>query len=669
MNGTVSDAVGIGLATLIAVPVVVLPGYALGAATGVIGFREATPGRQALAAVLIGLALLPWIDSMLVRAAGVPVAAMVNLALAAAGLAVALRGCRAWRIDGFVAAVAALWFALVLYALVDLDLGDALYQPLLVIDLVKHAATTRALVETGAPPQDPFFARDLRVSYYYFFYTLAALVDWLGGKCLGGAWVDGRTAFAGLVVWTGVGLVGCLDQVLARSGLVRGLPPRRVRAVLLALLPVGGLDILLVPKVRFATGHWVAAPEWVNEVVTWWPASLVWVPHHVTGMLAAWLGWLALAGASERGDSPRSPAAAILVAGIAFAACLGLSVWVCLGAVATTALWLAVLAQERRWRAAAHVLAAGLLACALGAVQLRDMLANRAETGPVVALAIRRFGPVEGLLPEPWMSAARLLLLPVNYFVEFGVFASGALLLWRLVPRAEIFGGEVGRLVTLSAVAALTLGGILRSVLINNDLGWRVVLFGQVAAIVWTVAAVARVGAVGGAGSRRTLAALWLIGCATTLYGLVELRIFRTSGDAGVRSINARPDIDHALRDAYAWAGANLPADLVLQHDPTPPRVFSFGLYGRQPVGVADQDARLFGASDEAVSRRIVLLLPVFAGALDDADLRRRVAEAGIGALVVSAQDPVWQDRASWAWRAKAAYASPLVRIIRADDL
>ena len=663
MNGTVSDAIGIGLATLVAVPVVVLPGYALGAATGAIGFREATPGRRALTAVLIGLALLPWIDSMAVRVAGVPAAAAVNLALAVPGLACALKGRRAWRPDGLVVIVGALWLATVVYAMADLDLAGALYQPFLVIDLVKHAATTRAIVETGAPPQDPFFARDTRVSYYYFFYTLAALVDWLGR-----GWVNGRTAFAGLAVWTGVGLVGLLDQLLARSGLVRALPPRRVRAILLALLPAGGLEVLLVAKMRFVTGHWLPKPEWVNEPVTWWLASLVWVPDHVTGLLAAWLGWLALVRVNRPGErDPPAPVTAILVAGVAFAACLGLSVWVCLGAVVTTALWLAILAAGRRWRDAAHLAAAGLLAGALGAVQLRDMLANRAETGAAVALAIRQFGPIEDLLPEPWMSAARLVLLPINYYLSFGVFASGALLFWRLVPRHEILGGEVGRLLALSAGVALTLGGVLRSVLINNDLGWRVVLFGQVSAFVWTVVAVARISET--RGSRRTLAALWLIGCATTLYGLVELRVFRTSGDPGAKFINARPEIDRALRDAYGWAAVNLPADLVLQHDPRPPRVFAFGLYGRQPVGVADQDAKLFGASDEAVSRRILLLLPVFAGALDDVDLRRRVAEAGIGALVVSAQDPVWQDRASWVWRAPAAYASPVVRIIRAADL
>lgn len=665
MNGTVSDAVGIVLAVLIAVPVVVLPGYALGAASGILGFREASPGRQALAAVLIGLALLPWIDSMLVRAAGVPIAAAVNLLLAAPGIACAMRGMRAWRLDGLVAAAGTLWLALVVYTMADLDIEGTLQQPLLVIDLVKHAATTRAIVETGAPPQDPFFARDARVSYYYFFYTLAALVDWIGAS-----WVDGRTAFAGLAVWTGIGLVGLLDQLLARSGLVRTRPRRRVRAILLMLLPVSGLNILLVLKTRLVGGSWVAAPEWVNEQVAWWPTSLVWVPHHVTGMLAAWLGWLALAGVTERGERPRSaPASAMLVAGVAFAACIGLSVWVCLGAVVTTTFWLAILAVERRWRAAAYVLAAGLLGLGLGALQLRDVWANRSETGAAIALAVRRFSPVEGLMPEPWMSAVRLLLLPVNYYVEFGVFASGAILLWRLVPRAEINASELGRVLTLSAVVALTLGGVLRSVVINNDLGWRVVLFGQVAAIVWTVAAVSRLGPVRSVKLPRMLAALWILGCATTLYGLVELRAYPISGDPTVSFVNARPEVDHALRDAYAWAGANLPADLVLQHDPAPRRVFAFGLYGRQPVGVADPGAKLFGASGEAVAERIILLEPVFATALDNEDLRRRVAEAGIGALVVSAQDPVWQDRTSWVWRARAAYASPLVRIIRAGDL
>ncbi|MCZ2935952.1 hypothetical protein NYY85_18970, partial [Acinetobacter baumannii] len=65
-----------------------------------------------------------------------------------------------------------LWLGIVTCALIDIDTGTGLYQPVTVIDLVKHASLTRTIVEAGLPPLDPFFARPERAGYYYFFYTL-----------------------------------------------------------------------------------------------------------------------------------------------------------------------------------------------------------------------------------------------------------------------------------------------------------------------------------------------------------------------------------------------------------------------------------------------------------------------------------------------------------------
>ncbi|WP_336490485.1 hypothetical protein [Methylobacterium nigriterrae] len=669
MNGSVSDAIGVLAALLLDIPLVVLPGYALAGGSRLLRFPELAPGARWLVAILFGLGLLPVLDSLLVRAVGIPAAVGVNAALAMGGLALALRARGGWRIRGAVLP-AALWLGIVLYALIDLDIGGALRQPFLVIDLVKHAATTHAIVETGVPPVDPFFAREGRASYYYFYYTLTALADWLGGPL-----VDGRTAFAGLLFWTGIGLYGLLDLLLVRSGLVDDAPPALVRRCLLVLLPAGGLGIVLALNVRLHAGSWTPDIGALNEQVAWWTTSLLWVPHHVTAALAAWLGFLALASAPERaGRRPGTDAAALLVAAGAFASCLGLSVWVTLGAVATAGLWLILLVVERRWRAALLLVGAGLLSLAVAAPHLVDLLANRGDSGSAIAVSVRRFGPLESLPLDPSSKPLlRLILLPLNYAIEFGVFAAGAFLFWRRVPAAQALRRETARLLALSAVAALALGSFLRSVIISNDLGWRVVLFAQISAVVWTVAFVVRARAAPDAATParlpRLLVALAILGYGTTAYGLFWLRAFPVSGDAQTAFINARPDVDHALRAAYRWVGRHLPADAVLQHNPTLPRAFDFGLYGRQPVGVADRAARLFGADAAAVAARLASVEPIFLGSLAPAEIRDRAAAAGIDALVVSAQDPAWSDRASWVWRSRAVYASPLVRVIRVDDL
>lgn len=664
MNASLTDACGVLVATLLGVPLILLPGYALGNLTGILGFRALCPGGRALCAATLGIGLLPILDSLLVQAAGIPVAVLANVGLGLAALGPAIRGLRS-RIDLAAAAGALalmlLWLGIVAYALIDIDTGTGLYQPVTVIDLVKHASLTRTIAEGGLPPLDPFFARPERAGYYYFFYTLCALVD-----SAGGALVNGRTAFAGMAFWTGIGLLGLLDRLLTATGLVRGASPRRVRLATLLLLPAGGLDILLVIRNRIETGLWIPMPEWLNEQVLNWPSSLVWVPHHVAGALAGWLGLLTLAEAAD--GQRRAPGATIVMAGIAFAACAGLSVWVCLGTVAAAGTWLALLTIERRWRDAGRLGAAGLVAALLAAPYLSGLLVSRSETGQAIVFAVRSFGPVEGMADGSVLNLLRLILLPLNYYLALGVFAAGAFLFWRIVPRSEAHASQAGRLLTIVAASSLLIGGFLRSAILYNDLGWRVVLLAQVATLVWTTVALTRV-----AGERLRLpglvAPLLLLGYATTLYGFAGMRAYPASGVPSFAFLNGRPDIDRALRAAYTWAAAHLPRDLVMQQAPSAPRVFDFGLYGGQPVAVADREARLFGASQEAVATRLAQVEPIFRDVLDRDEVRRRGAAAGIGALIVTAQDAPWSNPDSWVWHGRPLYASPLVRILAVDDL
>ncbi|MCX4198566.1 hypothetical protein OMR07_26285 [Methylobacterium organophilum] len=58
MNGTFSDACGVVVATLLGIPLVVLPGYALGRLTGILGFRALVPCDRLLCGALLGIGLL-----------------------------------------------------------------------------------------------------------------------------------------------------------------------------------------------------------------------------------------------------------------------------------------------------------------------------------------------------------------------------------------------------------------------------------------------------------------------------------------------------------------------------------------------------------------------------------------------------------------------------------
>ncbi|WP_375461945.1 hypothetical protein [uncultured Enterovirga sp.] len=669
MNFSVVDASGLLIAALLYVPLLVLPGFAIAASLNLLGFRDLSVTRRWGVAILTGFSLLPWLGATLIRFAGSPAALAVTAGLALVGAAQVVRQrCLpgwGWKGEGWTA----LWILIVVVVWIDVDAGGGLRQPILIIDLVKHAATTWALAETGAPPIDPFFAREGRVGYYYFFYTLTALADVVGRPL-----VDPRAAFGGLVVWTGFGLFALLDRLLDRSGFVRGLDPLLVRRCCLALLPAAGLDIVPVGWSGMTTGVWMPILEWWNDQVCWWLTSLIWVPHHVAGLLAAWFGFLVLADEAEGQGKP--DVWRLSLAGVAFASCAGLSVWVSVGAVATAGVWMLWLGLERRWRPALLLGAAGVVSLILAAPHLADIAANRMDARIGVGFSIRRFGPLESLHLDPVSSAlARFVVLPFNYYIGFGVFASGSLLYWRMAGRTGAQGNDVARLLAASAGASLLVGGFFASTILANDLGWRVVLFAQAAAFCWTVAAVARwISERRAAGQPRARApafivALALVGYAGSLHTLVWQRAYPWSGFPDTAFMNARPDIDRALRVAYGWANERLPAAFVLQHNPAPGRVFDFGLYSRHRVGVADREAQLFGAHPDAVRERIDALLPVFLVSEPAASVRERARKAGIDMLVVTAADPVWQDRTSWLWNAKAAYEDPLVRMVRVGDL
>jgi len=678
MNDTLKDMVQCLGAVALCGPVVVLPGFALAGGAGVLGFWRRPLSSKVQQALIAAFALLPGLDSLVVRLAGLTPALALNLALAAGGFIVLVKmglaaraGEPGWSRHAWLLPIGlALWVALVGYAFWDFDWGGGLYSSLIATDMVKHAATIQAIVDTGAPPIDPFFARPTPSGYYYFFYTLGALVERLGGGL-----IDARAAFSATTVWTGTAMFALASELLTRSGYPGAANTRRLRPILIALLLVSALDILPICLLG-AAGIWPPTLGTWNEEVTPWLQSLLWVPHHVTGLIAIWAALLALDAAiapNAAKPSPRQLCVALLYAALAFVSALGASIWVTLAGVFAVALWLAVLAWERRWRGVAIVLAAGLLAVLFAAPHLHDLMTDRQDQRFPIAVTIRAFKMFDLLVKARWLKAVgRTILLPLNYGLEFGVMALGAGLFIARTRAGELWrdANGVARLLVLSAVAGLILGTFLKSTIIFNDLGWRVMLFPQTTFLVWTSLALRDQidRPIRGRRDKAIVAAwsfLMLVGYLTTLYGLFGLRFYGVlKTPCSIRCSAADPAIHRQLRDAYAWLARHTPPSQVVQQRPGPYRVFDFGLYGRNRVGVADNQATLFGASGAAVKARIAVLSPIFITPMPAADAARRAQSQGVDILIAKATDPAWTAKGSWVWATPPIYAAPMVRVV-----
>ena len=617
-----ADLVGYALATAIAVAVLLGPAALLAK-----GFARLAPEPDWRAfAPALAAAFFPLLDALTIRFGSLTLAVGVRLAL----LAAAAIWARPFfpRASRLALAGIALWWVYLAAMYLDFDVGGRLYQSITALDMVKHAAVVREIGIGGLPVADPFYARPEAAGYYHYFYDGAAIVDRLGGSL-----VDARMAFCGAAFACGIAFATFLRAIVAAFGDWTG-AERRLTALTITACAIGGFDLIGMALRWKFVGIFERSPEWWDDEISFFATSAAWVPHHLAGVIAAFVAlyFLTLAIAADR----KTGAVLAGAAGLAMASAFGLSVWVAIGAAAVMALAVCFLAPGDRLKWIAATAVAGIVALIVSLPQISDLSTGRAATGAPMGWWIREPGRIGDLVGTPVNPRIALeLALPV-LFLEFGALALGTWAFWRSgAPRST--GGRLGRVFVATAVAGILLNLFVRSTIINNDFGWRVAWFAAFPAMVWTIT-VLRVPVRGGA-ARFIAATALILGLATTVAAVVLARMPPDRlPHPSLAYINADPATDLALREAYVWANGHLAERELLQHNPaSAPRALDFGLYGRNPVMVADYEAGLFGATKQQVRGRAFFFGQIFAGT-------RPLADAGNVHLVVTDRDPLWSS-------------------------
>lgn len=626
MSYMLSDIAGLLAGVLLGLGLILLPGLGLVRVLDRTGLDSGTGWSRVGWALVLAFALMPAVDALLIRAFGLPAMLLLHGALALYALGRPADFRISLREPMLVAIL--LWLGIVLFGSVDFMIGGRLNQSLLYIDLVKHAATTHAIVRDGLPFHDPFFARPGGVGYYYYFYLWSAAIEWIGSPL-----VSSRMAFTAALFWAGLALPAALWCVARAAGLIRPGRGRTFLALIALFCFTSGADLIMMALRYATTGMVEAQSDWWNSTVGFAIYSTLGVPHHMTAMIAAWAALLLLCRARER--TGRHATALVIAAGLAIATCFGSSVWITLTIAPVLVGWGCL----SLWRRDPHIVAAGTVAILAASVQIADLLHFRQDSGVPLALTVR---PFTLLIPDGgWWSLLHLALLPVNYGIEFGIFAWGAILWWRSKDRPA--PTRMGQLLTVTAICSLLVATFLRSTIINNDLGWRSIWFAQFVAILWTAALLQ--------GPRDLRDQSWVVkallalGIAAVCWDMAGLRFIRPPYVAASfgELLVARPD-DADQRATYEWAARHLPADAVIQHNPAlHRRMFDFGLYGTHRTGVADREANLFGAPAASVAARIAMLGPIFQSPLPRADIVRRARQEDIDYLLLTSGDPVWQ--------------------------
>jgi hypothetical protein len=667
------------------------PGYTVGWLTNVFEFRGRLLPFRLAASVPLSLAIGPILGYTVGRWLGWNAVWFVYAVLFVAALLSGVLRRKARPLAGFhflslwpFAALIALWIAVAFLSLADLPIGRRLYFSIIDFDYSVRIAFTHSIGAFGLPARNPFFfpghAAGLR--YHYFWMIPCALVYRLGSPL-----VNAREAFIAGTLWVGIGLIALIPLYLRLFGpasdllqgdLLQRYLLRRSR-IGIALLAVTGLDILptLLMVSLLRAGLISGIPpsvEWWNDQVDGWLYTMLWEPHYICSLIACLTGFLIVWSLPQQSSRLQRTVSAF-VTGAALATAAGCGIYVAMVFAAFLALWLLLIVVRKRWHDAETLAVAGLIAVALIWPHLAGLKDSFSQgPGPhLFEFTVRSFTPGDIILQafrldRPWQRyAADLLFLPLNYFLELGIFFVVGRMVWSRFRQRK-------QPATLAELAAFLMAGtsilictfVKSSLIANNDLGWRGFLPAQFILLLWAAQVLSE-----RASRTPVLRLLLVLGLAGVVYDLAILRFFPLLSDMGkVQNITWLAN-DRLLglrtaanREAYEWLCARTPESAVIQPNPEPIYQDTFyGAYGhRQSVAVGVACGSLFGGDRRECAPLMPVLSGLFAGG-GEQPFQSTCRTLPIDVVVAKDTDAAWRDRTSWVWTGHPIFHNDFVRL------
>ena len=662
MHFLYSDLIGLSIALVCFPFLTILPGYALGIVTNVLTFKEESAFSRLIISLILSISVFPVIYYWILKTTHVYVVWVVLLA----SLGIVLQyliflrrpGKAKIKASRFIVKsglILLFFWGLLAILIIDVEIGGRLLSNLMVYDYVKHIAVSDAISRTGVPPVNPSFypGEPLNLFYYYFWFVFPSLVDQIGIPLI----TSRHAVFAG-VLWFSLGLGAITWQFIRRFGPVL-LPDISSRHYpwILSLLAVTGLD--LVPIITHRVLELVAGIEpykfpsielW-NEQVTSWFCSVIWVSHHVSALVATLFVFILFREAVDIKRYGKQTWTSIILCSLAMASALGMSVWVTLVFVCFLAAWF-VFTVGKGWKAES------ILLIMLGAFSFTFVLpfvlelqqSSHMANSPI-EFSVRAFTMMDQFITS-WnpilLNALRLLILPINYILELGIFLMGGLF---YVSYRRSFDRKMSiseQYVLFLLFTSLIVCTFFKANIKYNDLGWRGFMFAQMILLVYS--APLYLSAIRRYVSKHLLLApvtraitliVLILGFSANIYEMSVLRFYSplSEGDEGV-----------ALRELYNWVDENTPKDAIFLHNPDEQIEFYHALYGHRQVILADKDlGKLYGISDEMYEPLYWEVTTWFNDpVLKIDDLRQKIDSLGVDFIVVKNDDPVWEDSLSW---------------------
>jgi hypothetical protein len=657
---------------------VLLPGYALAWLTDLFEFRGRTFAFQLALSIPLAIAICPVVTYFAARFGSMTAVWVLYAASWIFAVAIAVRRPMSLApYTRFVTIALGAWAAIAIFSLIDLQIGARAWYPSAAFDYAVRTQFIHSIAAHGIPAVNPFFfpGHAVALRYHYFWLLLCAMVDLAGGPT-----VTARHAWIAGTVWCGFGLMAIV-ALYFRLFSYRGPETFRRRTIIgILLLSVTGLDILpqaILWMLQFAGMHAVRpSMEWWNEQVDGFVYTALWESHYQAGLIACLMAFLILWAASRKaGIRARIPH--VLLAGMALATGFGSAIYVAFVFGTFLIAWTLFAILKRRWSETAVLIGAGAIALVL-ALPFALSLRGPADGGAPLEFWIRPFSPLNGLfhgegVAKGWtLPLANALALPLNYFLELGLFFAAAVLWWKK-HRARGKPLTSAESATWMLIAtSVTICTFLRSSVIgNNDLGWRGFLIAQFGLLLLAVDVLSDLRE-----QRKFLSILLLLGAAGSAYEIGINRFYAPLADRGIVPIfswlasdRQAGERNYANREAGEWVTAATPATGMVQFNPVlVEQNTSAMLYSERPTLAADRSCMSTFGGDPALCAAVIgALSRAFprAGETAAPDLDSFCHTLPIDFIAASDTDPEWNDRRSWVWTQTPAFANAYVRLFR----
>lgn len=682
LNFTLSDAKGVFLA-LCLISVLFLPGgYLIGAYLAPQNFNQKKPIEKLLHAAMLVFAILPILLFLLFRIHFL----LALLFCCASFIAFILR--KPWaqvtsdeqsKEDArFIFFAIFVWVAIALFTICDWQWGENLYMSVVVWDYEKHVAVVDCISRTGVPPVNPTYYPGTPISlyYYYFWFLFPALID----KVSMGA-VGPYCATIAATIFTGLGFLGLIINLSEKL-----FPDKKLYPIALVLLLVSGLDILIVApvnilsKIYFGTQPFASVEWWTMDQVSSFTHFLCWVPHHVTGCIAV-LTAILLARDGLESEIKKDKIKYFGIAALALASSVGSSVYLAFVGTAGLCLYvlLSIIAKNMPAKRILELFALLSTSGILASFFLLG-LHSQINSSPIV-LGVRSSGLLRyfldpkgaginsgvkdqlGLIqPSVQNWGESLLLLLIDYPIEFGFFFLAAALFWykKHIEKEDLLPISI-------FIASLTICTFLRSAIHNNDLGWRGLIPAQIILLLWSsVYLKNRLDDFKGVHFLKhpviiLLVLLALTGAGTTFYDIYLLRF--TQLDSKREALENNPEKNYFIRKAYEELRRNKNISIV-QANPIHDRDPFFGLYSQHQTLASDKEyGPLFGIDIEKYNELVTKLEPVFSGKYTLDEVKSLAQKYSLDAIFVKQDDPVFSNKDSWATQLKPDIENKYARV------